>query len=352
MKPSRVVVLLGAVVGLGAGCEWIAGVQDIHLTGSADAGGDQASDDSGDEGGPACTPVSSAGTLCATVQLDSSASIPDYTSTGAQTLGINGVGTVAVLLFDKDPGDPTNRDLLPKAVLQSPNAGAVKMADLPVSVVGTAPAGKYWAFAVFEDGGPNPATRNGTRGKGRGVALPGDLAQVAMAGPAGVVYPQVTLGNGNATMAALNLRPMRALSLTLQPSLALVQQAKGNASIAGDGPATVYVYQGSFVNNSAVIDDFGLYGCIDLGLQSMPMNPTVTMGVLATGSSDQLFAAVYDYDLPTDTNPLPAGVVSSDPNGTPITIDPASWITMSNLAITTDPFPVPADAGAMHVPCP
>ncbi len=275
-----------------------------------------------------CTPTPGMGTLCLTVSVDSAANVPGYSAfTGAGTLGIDGQGFLLAYLFDKDPADPSNGHVLPSATIRFPTltGSQITIDSLPAQVVGTAAPGTYYMFAFFED------NDSASRGTGLLATLPGDFIMKTIQGPNGVTYPQVTLTAGQVTMAQGLIDPLRQLVLNVHADQTLLSAAANNPAVHGDGPAAFFVYDGDITGSNITMLDVGQAACIDLKLQTGAVAVSASFGVLSTGSHN-LFGNLYDYNLPTITNPLTSGTIISpfqsnggSGNGTPVTIDPTTW---------------------------
>ncbi len=365
---ARFAVLLASALGtMGAACELIAGIQDV--TEAVDAGDAGRGRDAGrdatnqhDAGGDAladvttlpCKPTAGAGTLCATVGLDPGDPPLGYEGLigGVSTLRINGKGALVVFLFNMDPTGGCNPyvNITPITTIQIPapaQPGELSVDQLPVTAVGTAPPGKYWVFAFFQDNGPPPtAQKLASRGTGINAPLPGDLVTPVASSMS--AYPTVNLTAGTTTIINLKVHPLRGLLVDMQPASTLLSEAKSDKSVLGDGPASVLVFDSDAgLGPGAVFLDFAAIPCVNLKLQGTPTSQTVLAGVQSTGKH-LLYCNIYDYAPPNVCgNPLPAGTIESAENGTPVDISTTSWTSSATVSmIGLGPFGSGADAGA------
>lgn len=293
------------------------------LTGGApitDAGIDADTDAST----PSCSPSATTGTICVKVRLDDSALAPGYGAfSGAPAVKADGNGFVQVYLFDKDPADPENGHVLPKLTLRHPPAAGseMKLEELTVELVASAPAQKYWVFALFEDNAAD------ARGTGLLSPLPGDFVTVENLEDPSSLFPVVTLVTGQTSALDLPVAPLRELTLNSSASTGLLDLAKNNPNVHGSGPASFFLYDGSLAAGKPEIVDFSKIGCVDLQLQN-PQRPAlipVTMSVTATGTHN-LYGNIYDYQSPQITGSLPPGSVGTNGVSPPeVSIDATSW---------------------------
>jgi hypothetical protein len=304
------------------------------LTGGAeqDAGGDATTDSAVP---PSCAANPDLGTLCINVKIDETRTSPGYGAfSGAGGINVDGNGFMQVLLFDKDPTDPANGHVLPKATLRHPPAAnsTVAIDTLPAELVGTAEPAPYWVYALFED--------NDSDARGTGVlsALPGDFVTPQSINDPSGIYPQVTLLAGDTTELEIALIPARALTVTSRASPGLLQLAAANPTIHGDGPAGFMIYDGSLTAGAPTVIDFRKAACLDLQLQnpSRPESVSVTLSLTATGTHN-VFATVYDYQNPSIEGELmPAGTITSDASLPPqLAVDETSWAASLEVLFTS-----------------
>jgi hypothetical protein len=295
------------------------------LTGGAsdkDAGAADADVDSGVQ--PACTPNPDTGTACVTVRVDETSAAPGYGAfSGAGSVKVDGTGFIQVLLFDKDPTEPTNGHVLPKVTLRHPPAAGstLTLDTLPAELVGNAAPGSYWVYAYFADNDVD------SRGTGLLGQLPGDfVTQLAIGQPD--LIPKITLAAGEAQTLEIPLVPLRELMLDCSITPTLASAVQSNATIHGDGPASFFLYDGNLTAGAPDVVDFGQVNCMDMKLSSPtpPSVTTVSFGVTTTGTHN-VFGSLYDYQSPdpSSINQTP-GTLESNAGAPPqAVIDPTSW---------------------------
>ncbi len=341
MRPRRLVWPLLALALAATECRSLDG-----LTGGEppeDAGvdpGDAPVDTAEDFATQPCTPTPGTATLCVTVHADADSTFPGYGAfSGSGTVGADGTGFVQVYLFDKDPTEPKNGHVLPKVTLRYPPAAGAKTTvdKLPAELVGTAAAGAYWVYALFEDNDVD------ARGTGLLSTLPGDLVTpLDILGP--TLYPKMSLLMDQVQTLDIALRPLRKLSVNISAADSVIAMAQGNASIHGDGPASIFVYDGNMATGAPDMKDFGQINCMNLDLQnpSKPASVSVSIGVESTGTHS-VFSSLYDYANPPIVGNLPAGTLSSSAMTAPqVTIDPTQWLASADLEYVTVVNPNPA----------
>jgi hypothetical protein len=274
---------------------------------------------------PSCAPSESLGTLCIDLRVDETQTSPGYGAfSGADSVHADGNGFVQVLLFDKDPTDPVNGHVLPKATLRHPPAAGMTLTidSLPADLVGTAPPALYWVYALFEDDDAN------ARGTGLLSALPGDFVTPQAVDDPNSIYPQVTLVAGETSALEIPLVPLRQLTVIARASAGLLQAAATNSTIHGDGPAGFMIYDGNLMAGAPSVIDFRKSGCVDLQLQNPSRPETVSIPLsLTTTGAHNVYANVYDYENPSITSAfLPPGTVVSDAGVPPqLVIENTSW---------------------------
>ncbi len=298
-------------------------------------GGSPSKDAGGGDAGqqPPCVPNVGLGTLCITVRVDPNATSPGYGAfSNANTVKADGTGYVQVFLFDKDPVDPANGHVLPTVTLRQPPTEGfeIPIDSLPQQLVGTAPAGDYFVFAMFADNQTDP------RGTGLLSTLPGDLVTPQNISGASL-FPKLTLEADKVQSYDLGVVPLRQVTLNCSASNALLTSASQNSSIHGDGPAGFFVYDGSLTAGAPAVVDFGQISCLDLELQN-PARPLVTpalFGTTATGTHN-VYGTIFDYETPPASGSvLTNGTVESSATSPPqLGIDVTQWAASLDFEFT------------------
>ncbi len=309
-------------------------------SGPADDSG-TGSDTSGTDGGGVdpCAPVEAVAKFCITVgKVDTH---PAYDgTTGADILGIDGIGGMKVYLYKEDPGDPTKKAVAPILSIAYPSGGATLDVDkdLPRTITSSAPEGEYWFTVVFED---SAATRPDTY-----AAVPGDFIVVPPVVDNKLVFPKINLKQGETQTVPVSLKPIRQVTVTMQATLALSTKAKlADSTIHGDGPLAFVLYTGKLAE-TPVFADLAYVHCIDLHPKVAPTIP-VSFGTLVAGHFNML-GVLFDYDYPSAKglgNDFPGrgSITSPYADGTvdkvaTVDIPAEKWVATGNVNMTDVPF--------------
>ena len=311
--------------------------------GPAEDTGTAPADSTGTDGSTdPCAPIKDIAKFCVNVaKVDTH---PGYDSaSGKDALGIDGVGTLKVYLYNEDPGDATRKTpIKPIVTIPYPSGGATIGIDkdLPLSVADSAPEGHYWFTVVFEDN--DAAARPDTY-----AAVPGDFIAVPPVVDNKLMFPEVTLVKGETKPIPVTLKPFRQVAATVQASAALVAIAKVRTEIHGDGPMAFVVYRGDLGTPSATYFDLAYTHCIDLKPRIGETIP-VSFGTILAEGNYKVLAALFDYDYPSPTggkndfpgkgtivSPLADGPVAKVPI---IAISPTRWLTTINVDMVDVPI--------------
>ena len=327
--------------------------QPTNDGGDETATGDTAAGDGdslGETAPGACDDEAGVAKFCVTVQLDSAR--PKYdAASGAGPLNIDGKGHVFVFLYEKDPGSLKSGDpLKPKTILQYPppeKVGAeVDVADLPITISGTAPARDYWIIAAFED---NVKDKRGDREQN---LLAGDFILVPTLLPDGktVTWPKVTLTDGKAVKLPLTLKANRRVDVTLG-SAAEMKLTYKDYQVNGDGPVVFGLYDGPI--EKAVFLDFELTRCINASPLGFAPPTNLTSFNTTVDGSHKLLIALIDYEF---GDPFPNRGTLLAPtdavNAPTVDISSSSWISSTKAKFTQviDPYTAAEKTDLMHCP--
>ena len=263
-------------------------------SGPADDTGVGPGDTAGTDGATdPCAPIPDVARFCVTVgKVDAH---PAYTGgSGFDTLGLDGVGTLKVYLYNEDPGDPTRvTPVKPILKIPYPTGGATIGidTDLPVSIASDAPEGDYWFTVVFEDN--SAVARSDSY-----AATYGDFIVVPPVVDNRLVFPKVTLEKGKTKPIPVSLKPLRQVAATVQASAAFVALSKTHSEIHGDGPMGFLIYRGDIsTTGGATFFDLAYTRCIDIKPKIGETVPVAFGSILAPGTY-KVLAMLFDYDYP------------------------------------------------------
>ena len=294
-----------------------------------------------------CAPIPGIAKFCINVaKVDAH---PGYTAgSGFDALGLDGIGRLKVYLYNEDPGDPTRKAVAPIVTIAYPSGdGTLDIdKDLPVAIASSAPEARYWFTVVFEDN--DAATRPDTY-----AAVPGDFIVVPPVVDNKLVFPEVTLKQGETQSVPVSLKPIRQVTATVQASKALVALAKSTRpEIHGDGPMAFLIYKGD-LGATATYIDLAYTRCIDLGVKGLAETVPISFGTILSEGSYHVLGVLFDYDYPTPTGgkndfPGKGSIVSPIADGplekvSVIDVVGARWLTTTNV----DMVDVPAAPGGI-----
>lgn len=323
---------------------------DVSTGSSEDAGddGQQTSETSGGDGDvdgavDPCAADPSSAKFCVDVALESK-SHPGYGGAAASSLGIDGKGIVYVALFDTDPAAATGTTSpTPKAVLQYPppekiGAEADVDKDLPLTLAGSAPPGKYWAIGYFADS-------KATRGSGSDAILPGDYVIVPPldAMTKKVKWPTMTLSTGATARLdkPMKLRPVRRVDVALTETDSLRAQASANEMIHGDGPVMFALWDGSDLGGSATVVDAQYVKCV--ATKPKETNPPINVSFGTTVVDTHNITAIlfdYNFDLKSGSNLLSPTKTGAAPAVATVSLGADQWT--ANTTVYLDKVIIPA----------
>lgn len=294
-----------------------------------------------------CAPVAGVAKFC--VKIAGAAAHPGYDSTSnADKLGVDGRGVVKVYLFSSDPGLKTP-GLLPAATITYPSSGEISIdKDVPLTIDDAAPEGTYWFFVTFQDS-------TAPRGSGAEVASPGDFILVPTVEGEKEVFPQVTLTKGTTQSTDIPLlRPVRRVDADVVVGTKLHLDASANPNIHGDGPMQFLLYDGDLsggFKTANFVDIAYSKDCINVNPKVAPTVP-VSFGVAVDGSH-KLFAALFDYAIPSSADYPGKGTMYTAAVGTEvpfINIGTTTWTTPVLVKLVADDAYGPTDTTPKEVP--
>jgi len=271
------------------------------------------------------------------VSIDTDKVHPGYDAiSGAETLKIDGSGVVFVFMYDKDPNTIGPTEVVTPVVLQYPpkeKIGAeVKVADMPVTIAGSAPEKDYWIVASFEDNTADAAKR----GAGEAQLLAGDFVFIPkLNADSKYDWPKVTLKRGTTQKLSLQLKPYRFVSVDLTTSSDFTTKyPKTTYGINGDGPAIFAIYDGTLGSGSETVLDFDSVKCVKMDPYAFtPPVLKLGFGTVLDGSH-KLLVAVLDYE----GKPFPGNgtlMTPIDSTAPMVNISTSSWISSAGLVRLT-----------------
>lgn len=290
-----------------------------------------------------CAPEPGVAKYCVTLGLI--APRPNYDGASlASSLDIDGKGVLNVYLYDQDPSPATGSTTpapQPVATLTLPTktGGEIDLAkDFPTTLAGTAVPKEYWVVAVFKD------NKSATRPTDNGGLYPGDFLQVPDIVGKKANFPKITLVEGQVAKLDLTLRPYRAITVNLSTSSDLHLRTSANATVHGDGPMLLLLYQGgaNVMDENVAPLSISTVPCVALKPSApTPPTPRVSFGTWVEGGL-QLVAALVDY--PGATFPTP-DMLTSDMLSPPVVqVSPSTWASTVAVAMTTLLNPYPASS--------
>lgn len=264
-----------------------------------------------------CAPEAGKAKFC--INLAKPLEHPPYTTDEAKSLALNGKGRFYLYVYDKDP--IANKTAMPIATIPYPSDAEVGAevnidTDLPLTIPGSiATPGVYTIVVLFVD-----STK--PRGKGTAGILPGDFVSYPTISGMKASYPTMTLSMDKTENVPVVLRPVRAVTLTLDPDDG--SKTKG-PTVNGDGPAFFGLTDNESITDLTAWLQLDVAGCVDLQMRALSPRPQdIVFPTVVEPGLHNLWAGVIDYDpldprfpgrgtlVSTQNSPLPKVDLKND----------------------------------------
>jgi hypothetical protein len=252
-----------------------------------------------------CDPEPGKAKYCVEVKLAKTDHPPYTMSSGALGLGLDGLGKVALVLWDKDPASTPagEKSPPPKYVVGYPADEKAQIGvdkDFPVTVSGEADEGTYTVAALFADN---------LKERVNGESLPGDFLVLPTIVEGKPAYPKMTVKMGEVQKTTLELYPSRRLTVTLALDAGFTSYARMYDSVHGDGPTMLAIFDGDPSDYSKYLH-VSFSPCVYTNVQKTLTNsPILDVTTTVVGPHDLL---VYLFDYTSE--PFPGrGTISSTP---------------------------------------